>query len=83
MWISGDMGRSWRKEGQLTFNSEFNHAYVRRPVNAHPGFYGFWADGHGRQLSKSRLYFTDIRGRVYQLPEKMNSDMEKPLMIKR
>jgi len=83
MWISGDMGRSWRKEGQLTVNSEFNHAYVRRPVNAHHGFYGLWADGHGRQLSKSRLYFTDIRGRVYQLPEEMKSDREKPLIIKR
>ena len=82
MWVTGNSGKSWKKSKQLTSNSEFNHAYVRRPVNAHPGFYGFWADGHGRQLSKSRLYFSDMKGNVYKLPEKMNSDYAKPLLIK-
>jgi hypothetical protein len=82
MWVSGNAGKSWKKSKQLTSNSEFNHAYVRRPVNAHPGFYGFWADGHARQLSKSRLYFSDMKGNVYKLPEKMNSDYAKPLLIK-
>ncbi len=80
MWVSGNSGKSWKKSKQLTSNSEFNHAYVRRPINAHPGFYGFWADGHGRQLSKSRLYFSDIEGNVFKLPEKMNGDYANPLL---
>jgi hypothetical protein len=43
------------------------------------GFYGIWADGHGRQPSKSSLYFCDKKGQVYKLPENMSSGHEKPL----
>ena len=78
MWVSKDQGRSWKKLRQMTGNSEFNHTYARRPVNAHPGFYAFWADGHGRQPSESRLYFSDKEGNVYRLPQKMEEEMEEP-----
>jgi len=81
MWVSEDFGESWRQEGQLTRESQYNHSYVRRPLNPHPDFYGIWADGHGRQPSKSNLYFTDREGNVFQLPEKMNQEMEKPIPL--
>ncbi len=80
VYESINQGKTWDEIKQITCNSPrnhtyvrrpFNHAYVRRPVNAHSGFYGFWADGHARQLSKSRLYFSDMKGNVYKLPEKM------------
>lgn len=78
MWISGDGGRTWRKERQLTTGSVYNHSYVRRPVDAHPGFYGFWADGHGREPSTSRLYFCTRDGDVYRMPPQMVGDRHLP-----
>jgi hypothetical protein len=59
-----------------------NHTYARRPVDAHPNFYAFWADGHGRQPSESRLYFCDKTGRrVFRLPPVMKNDFEKPIPV--
>lgn len=81
MWISRDRGRTWQKDRQLTENSEMNHTYVRRPVNAHRDFYALWADGHGRQPSPSRLYFCDRDGDVFMLPPKMESDFTRPERI--
>ncbi|MBM3497943.1 MAG: hypothetical protein FJX74_04655 [Armatimonadetes bacterium] len=81
MWLSADLGRSWTLEKQLTHDSPYNHTYVRRPVNAHPGFYGFWADGHARQPSDSRLYFCTRAGEVYRLPPQMDGDFARPEQI--
>jgi len=81
MWISADRGRTWTLVQELTRNSRYNHTYVRRPVNAHPDFYAFWADGHGRQPSRSRLYFCTRRGDVFMLPEQIDSDMAEPVQI--
>ena len=79
MWTSADEGASWLRAKQLTDGSEFNHTYARRPVNAHPDFYAFWADGHGRQPSESRLYFTSREGdRVRRLPPVMEGDFAEP-----
>jgi hypothetical protein len=79
LWMSPDEGRTWSKQKQLTRDSEFNHTYARRPVNAHPQFYALWADGNPLQPSKSRLYFTDRDGsRVWRLPTKMDGDYAKP-----
>lgn len=74
MWQSRDKGESWRLMKRLTEESEFNHTYVRRPRETHPDFFAFWADGHGRQPSESRLYFSDKEGNVYQLPQKMEGE---------
>ncbi|NQU24792.1 MAG: BNR-4 repeat-containing protein [Candidatus Nealsonbacteria bacterium] len=72
LWISRDRGTTWKKSKQLTHGSPYNHTYVRRPVNAHPDFYAFWADGHARKPSPSRLYFTNrAADRVQQLPTEM------------
>ncbi|MEA2062575.1 MAG: BNR-4 repeat-containing protein [Gemmatimonadota bacterium] len=81
MWVSGDRGKSWKKLRQLTQNSRFNHTYVRRPVNAHPGFYALWADGHGRKPSESNLYFCDREGRVYRLPREMKGKWARPFLL--
>ena len=78
MWRTDDAGLTWRHVRELTNRSALNHTYVRRPVNAHPGFYGFWADGHGRQPSESRLYFCDQAGTVYRLPQTMAGDFAVP-----
>jgi len=83
VWVSRDEGASWKKVRQATSNSEYNHSYVRRPVNARPDFSAFWADGNGRQPSESRLYFCDRMGEhVYRLPEQMKGDEEKPILVK-
>lgn len=78
MWTSGDRGKTWEKTRQLTNNSERNHTYARRPVNAHPDFYALWADGHGRKPSESNLYFCDRDGNVRMLPREMEEDFETP-----
>lgn len=81
LWKSLNQGKTWNKYKQLTKESPFNHTYVRRPVNADPGFYSFWADGHGRQPSESSLYFCDQSGKVFKLPKKLSEAMEAPLEI--
>ena len=79
MWLSKDQGRSWKKIKQLTHDSEFNHTYCRRPLDAHPDFYALWADGHGRKPSPSRLYFTNRNGdHVWRLPPTMSGRQAKP-----
>lgn len=82
MWQSRDQGASWTKVRQLTSGSEMNHTYVRRPLHAHPDFFAFWADGHGRQPSESRLYFSDRDGNVYVLPRQVEGNSEvKPELV--
>lgn len=78
MWRSEDAGQTWRMVRQMTRDSRFNHTYVRRPENWHPDFMAFWADGHGRQPSKSRLYFSDSEGNVVRLPWTMEGEMATP-----
>jgi len=78
MWTSSDQGKTWQMVKQLTHDSELNHTYCRKPVNAHPDFYALWADGHGRQPSTSRLYFCDKEGNVRMLPPVMEGEFAKP-----
>ncbi|MEW6355866.1 MAG: BNR-4 repeat-containing protein [Planctomycetota bacterium] len=83
VWTSTDQGKTWTKLRQVTKDSPFNHTYARRPVNAHPDFYAYWADGHGRQPSESRLYFCNQTGeKVFRLPYTMKADQEKPEQVK-
>jgi hypothetical protein len=83
LWTSEDEGESWRKVRQLTRDSEFNHTYARRPLNAHSQFYALWADGDVHQRSASRLYFTDRDGsHVSQLPTMMDAGFATPKLIK-
>jgi hypothetical protein len=78
MWVSMDLGGTWKRTKHLTKASERNHTYARHPVNAHPDFYALWADGHGRKPSESDLYFCDKRGNVYALPRETREDFARP-----
>ena len=78
MWLTEDAGTTWHMVRQMTKDSEMNHTYVRRPINANPEFYGFWADGHGRKPSESRLYFCNQKGDVFRLPQTMSGDFAAP-----
>jgi hypothetical protein len=73
---------TWAKERDVTQGSAMNHNYVRRPVNAHPDFYAYWADGNPDTLTPSHLYFANQAGaRVWQLPYDMAGESAKPLEI--
>lgn len=82
MWTSSDQGHHWKMDRLMTKDKEFNHGYVRRPINSHPDFYAFWADGHGRKPSDSRLYFCNQAGDVFRLPVKMTGETDKPQLVK-
>lgn len=62
LWVSDDDGRTWIKRRDVTQGSVFNHTFCRLPVNAHPDFHCFWADGHAREPSESALYYCDRDG---------------------
>lgn len=79
LWLSKDDGKTWTKERNITENSTRNHTYARRPVNAHPDFYAFWADGNPDTFSESHLCFTNKDGdQVWELPYEMSEDVAKP-----
>ena len=79
IWRSSDRGKSWTKVRDVTRGSAFNHNYVRRPVNAHPEFYAFWADGNPDVFSPSCLYFCSEQGdKVFRLPYHMDGDEARP-----
>ena len=80
-WVSNDLGKTWKKEKQLTNGSLRNHNYARSARNAHPDFYTLWADGHGRKPSESRIYVANKHNEVYQLPVKMKENIEKIIRI--
>lgn len=83
VWLSRDEGKTWTRQAQLTRDSKYNHSYVRRPVNAHPDFYAYWADGHANEFSPSRLYFANQAGdKVWMLPETIDGEFAKPQSIK-
>ncbi len=80
LWESDDEGEHWSHVRALTRASAFNHTYARRPVDAHPDFYAFWADGDPVKRSESRLYFTNRAcDRVYVLPWTMTTDRARPV----
>lgn len=78
IWTSSDQGVTWKKARQLTAGSKYNHSYVRRPVDAHPDFYGLWADGDGDKPSPSRIYFCSKAGDVRVLPQGMSGPFAEP-----
>jgi hypothetical protein len=81
MWTSRDQGAKWTRVKQLTSHSRYNHTYARKPVNAHPDFYAFWADGSPLEATPSALYFATKDGRVYRLPTQMTGAAAKPELV--
>ena len=83
LWTSRDEGKTWIKTRDVTRSSALNHNYVRRPVNANPDFYAFWADGNPDAESASHLYFTNRAGdSVWQLPYDMSADFAEPKLLR-
>jgi len=81
IWTSKNKGKKWTKVRNVTTQSELNHSYVRRPLNARAPFSFFWASGHAHEFSISELYFGDFNGEVWKLPYTMKEDWEKPEKI--
>jgi hypothetical protein len=82
VWTSKDEGKTWTKQRDATRRSPMNHNYVRRPVDAHPDFYAFWADGNPDKFSESRLYFANQAGdRVRRLPYEMSGETAAPQLV--
>ncbi len=82
LWISRDRGATWTKQRDITRHSARNHAYCRIPIQAHPDFYAFWADGNPDRFSRSALYFTNKSGdTVWQMPSTMRDDWEEPARV--
>ncbi len=77
LWELSDKSSSWKQRKTLTKSSKFNHAYPRKPINYHAGFYAFWADGHARQPSTSNLYFSNKQGDVFKLPYQFSEETYK------
>lgn len=82
MWVSTNEGRTWKKTADLTLGSLRNHNYARRPLNAHPGFYAFWADGDSLKPSISCLYFATRTGEVRQLPFRIRAESVTPHVVR-
>ncbi len=81
LWTSTDQGATWAKKRAVTSNSQRNHSYARRPRNAHPDFYSYWADGNADRLSESHLYFTNKAGdKVWRLPYNMTESFAAPTL---
>lgn len=55
LWTSTDQGATWAKQRAVTTDSPRNHSYARRPRNAHPEFFAYWADGHAHSHLNSIL----------------------------
>ena len=77
-----DFAENWTKIRKLTEDSEYNHSYVRRPVDYKAPFCFFWASGHPHEFTKSELYFGDFAGNIWKLPYEMKDDFMKPIKIK-
>ncbi len=83
IWKSKNEGKSWKLAKKVTSHSRYNHNYIRKVVNGRAPFEYFWADGDPNQLSKSELYFGDLKGNVWKLPYHMDQPWEKPMKRKK
>ncbi len=83
LWESLDEGETWNKIRQMTVNSERNHKFGRRPVDAEDPFFVFWADGNPDEMSISKLYFGESSGeRYWALPYNMEGDYAEPVELR-
>ena len=82
VWTSTDQGVTWAKQRAVTANSTRNHSYARRPRDAHPNFYAYWADGNADALSESHLWFTNQAGdKLWHLPYDITGDFAAPILV--
>ncbi len=90
LYSSGDEGRTWTLDKQLTQAESLNMAYPRLVQNAADGFLALWADGDGwgeasdssGNPSNSRLYFMTADGTVFKMPTDFGeSDFAAPKKV--
>ncbi|MFY0654296.1 MAG: BNR-4 repeat-containing protein [Cyclobacteriaceae bacterium] len=81
LWKSIDKGKNWKMVKQLTVNSPRNHSYMRRSEDAKDPFRFFWADGDPEKMSISKMYFSNSKGEVWQLPYDMKKSKEVPVKV--
>ncbi|MBX2875821.1 MAG: BNR repeat-containing protein [Saprospiraceae bacterium] len=81
-WWSEDAGETWALSQTITAGSTHNHNYIRRVHGGVPPFLYFWADGNPDSFSRSKLYFGDQEGQVWQLPYRMRRPWAKPRRVK-
>jgi len=82
MWVRPANSLAWNPFRTITEESPRNHGYARRPVDAHPDFYAFWADGNPDALTPSHLYFTNQDGTgLWKLPYEMKTPTATPKRI--
>ena len=77
LWVTSNRGKDWSRN-PITDNSQFNHSYARRPRPMKEPFQVFWADGNPTNFSPSQLYFADLKGNVWRLPDRMDGDFAEP-----
>ena len=82
VWTSANQGATWAKQRAVTADSPRNHSYARRPRNAHPEFFSYWADGNADTFSESHLHFTNQDGsKLWSLPYTMTDDFAAPTLV--
>ncbi len=77
-FVSEDAGVTWALSSRVTTKSKLNHNYIRKVHGGQSDFLYFWADGNPDDFSRSRLYFADADGQVWQLPYRMRRAWTKP-----
>lgn len=83
VWTSRDRGATWKRDATLGHWNGRNQTYMRRPVNADPGFYTLWADGNALEPSASDLYIATKAGEVFRLPREMPGPTARPERVAR
>ena len=79
--LSRDQGKTWEQTEKWPIDNGRNQTYVRRPLNASPDFYAYWADGDALKPSASDLYFATKDGQVFRLPAKMEAETAAPVRV--
>ena len=81
IWNKTKLG--WSKKFILTQNSILSHNYVRSVVNFKKPFCFLWADGDPMLKSPSHLYFGDLEGNVWMMPDIMEENYSAPIKIQK
>jgi len=82
-WVSLDEGETWMLSRRISSSSRTNHNYIRKVQGGQGPFTFFWADGNPDRFSRSKLYFADQEGQMWQMPYRMRKTWAKPKKLKR
>ncbi len=78
-WTDSGRGRARRDVRKPTTANVRHHSHARRPMNAHPEFCAFRADGDAFKPFPSHLYFANNAGDdIHVLPESVDGQFAAP-----